>query len=253
MDTKDKLNNLDSEQGQAIGEWNKALKIMSTGNTDIDKTMGGGIPAGSLTLIDGHSDAGKSVLSQQIIWGSLQKQSTVTLFTTENTVRSLVAQMSSLNLDVLDPLLLDYLRIYPVRLMEGKDNIKHALDNLLISISHEQDRDLVIVDSLTPFVTHISPNEAIVFFSKCKGICGHGTTIILVVHSYACEDNIFSHIESMCDAHFRLHIDEEGDKLQKKLEMTKVRGSKRVKDNVVSFEVESGLGMKVLTWSKVTA
>ncbi|MDY6834965.1 MAG: ATPase domain-containing protein [Chloroflexota bacterium] len=252
MDTWDRPDNLEPEQRQAIGKWNKSPKIMSTGNMLIDKTMGGGIPTGSLTLIDGHSDAGKSVLSQQIIWGSLQKQSTVTVFTTENTVRSLIAQMDNLNLGILDPLLLDYLRIYPVRLMEGKDKIKQALDNLFISIGYERERDLVIVDSLTPFVTHISSDEAIGFFSKCRRLCNHGTTIILVVHSYACEDNIFSHIESMCDAHFRLLIDETDDKLQKRLEMTKVRGCKRAEHNVVSFEVESGIGMKVLTCSKVT-
>ena len=34
---------------------------ISTWNAEIDKKMGGGIPMGSLTLVEGQSDAGKSV------------------------------------------------------------------------------------------------------------------------------------------------------------------------------------------------
>ena len=47
--------------------------IISTGHPEIDKKLGGGVPMGSLTLVEGQSDAGKSVLCQQLIWGSLKK------------------------------------------------------------------------------------------------------------------------------------------------------------------------------------
>ncbi|MCH8206378.1 MAG: hypothetical protein IH956_05180, partial [Chloroflexi bacterium] len=45
----------------------RTVKVVSTGNVEIDKKMGGGIPVGSMTLIEGESDSGKSVLSQQMI------------------------------------------------------------------------------------------------------------------------------------------------------------------------------------------
>ena len=48
-----------------------ASRVVSTGNSEIDKKLGGGIPLGSMTLIEGESDSGKSVLNQQMIWGSL--------------------------------------------------------------------------------------------------------------------------------------------------------------------------------------
>ena len=86
--------------------------IISTGHPEIDKKLGGGIPIGSLTLIEGQSDAGKSVLCQQMIWGSLNGGFKVLLFTTENTVKSLVSQMESLGLGILDYLLLGRLKIF---------------------------------------------------------------------------------------------------------------------------------------------
>ena len=36
-------------------------RVISTGNVEIDKKLGGGIPEGSLILIEGSSNAGKSV------------------------------------------------------------------------------------------------------------------------------------------------------------------------------------------------
>src|SRR5581483_3445038 len=97
-------------------------KLISTGNPDLDNKMGGGVPMGSLTLIEGDSGAGKSVLAQQVMHGGLTEGHKLAFFTSENTVKSMVKQMRSLNLDVLDYLLLDYLRIYPIETSRlGKD------------------------------------------------------------------------------------------------------------------------------------
>ena len=68
--------------------------------------MGGGLPVGSLTMIEGGSGSGKSVLSQQIMWGALQDGFIVSLFSSENSVKSLVTQMKSIDLDIFDFLLM---------------------------------------------------------------------------------------------------------------------------------------------------
>ena len=47
-----------------VGSSKVARRVVSTGNSEIDKKLGGGIPLGSMTLIEGESDSGKSVLSQ---------------------------------------------------------------------------------------------------------------------------------------------------------------------------------------------
>ena len=60
-------------------------KLVTTGNPEIDKKIGGGLPPRSLTLVEGQSDAGKSVLVQQFIWGTLQSGMRIAVYTTENT------------------------------------------------------------------------------------------------------------------------------------------------------------------------
>ena len=81
-------------------------RVISSKNMELDSKMGGGLPVGCLTLIEGVSGSGKSVLSQQIAFGALQDGYRVSLFTSENTVKSLMKQMGSIDLDVLDFLLL---------------------------------------------------------------------------------------------------------------------------------------------------
>ncbi len=91
----------------------ETTQIISTGSSEIDKKMGGGIPTGSLVLLEGQSDAGKSVLSQHFSHGALSAKMSVAYYTTENTVKSLMSQMASLDLDVTDFFLCDRMRVYP--------------------------------------------------------------------------------------------------------------------------------------------
>ena len=93
----------------------KKKECIITGVPEVDEKLGGGIPLGSLCLIEGHSDAGKSVLCQHLTNGTLiTGEASVAYYTTENNVRSLISQMDSLGMDVLDHFLADHLRIFPL-------------------------------------------------------------------------------------------------------------------------------------------
>ena len=65
-----------SEETSAEEVEEKEQPTISTGNSDIDGKLGGGIPVGSLTLIEGPSASGKSVLTQQFTSGSLGANTT---------------------------------------------------------------------------------------------------------------------------------------------------------------------------------
>ena len=227
--------------------------VISTGNSEIDKKMGGGIPAGSLTLIEGQSDAGKSVVSQQMIWGSLNNKFRTVLYTTENTVRSLLKQMESLSLDVTDHFLLGWFRIYPIQATKIGLTPSQVFQTILRSIERHDAFDLIVIDSLTTFVTHTSVEETISFFEECKNLCNQGRSIVATTHSYAFQESTLIRIRSMCDAHLRLRIEEVGDQLVKILEVAKVRGADKNTGNIISFDVEPGIGMRIIPVSKAKA
>jgi len=230
----------------------RASRAVSTGNDELDKKIGGGIPLRSLSLIEGQPDSGKSVLTQQMVWGSLRNGLSAMVFTTENTVKSLVTQMQSLNLDILDYLLLSRLHIYPLDVKKTRRSLSGGLSPLL-SDSLGKGVDLAVIDSVTYFVTHASIEEVLSFFEDCKALCGQGLTILCVAHSYAFDENVMTRLGSMCDAHLRLRIETMGSKMIKVMEVAKVRGAEMNTGNIVSFDVEPGLGIRVIPYSKAKA
>ena len=227
--------------------------VISSGNSEIDKKMGGGIPQGSLTLVEGHPDAGKSVLVQQLTWGSLNQGCSVAVVTTENTVSSLIRQMASLSFDVTDHFLLGKLRIYPMQAIKKRDDPTSGLTSLLQAIERERGRALLVVDSLTGFLSHVSPEDAIAFFEGCKKYSKGGTTLLMVVHAYVFNESTLVRLSSLCDAHLRLRIEQVGDQLMKVLEVAKVRGAQKTTGNIISFEVEPNWGMRIIPFSRARA
>ena len=226
-------------------------RVISTGNGEIDKNLGGGIPRASMTLVEGESDSGKSVLTQQLVWGSLYKGFTVVVFTTENTVKSFVSQMNSLSLDVTDFLLLGKLKVFQVGASRLRLSPSQVFDIILNDLQTRPDV-LVIVDSLTTFITHSSIEETMAYFENCKMLCDMGLTIVNVVNSYAFNQADLARVRSICDAHLSLRTEVVGDRLIKVLEVAKVRGAEFATGNIISFDVAPMLGMKIIPVSKVS-
>ena len=56
----------------------------------------------------------------------------------------------------------------------------------------------------------------------------------------------------MCDSHLSLRNEEIGDRMIKVLEVAKIRGADMQTGNIVSFDVEPMLGMKIIPVSKVS-
>lgn len=228
-------------------------RVISTGNQELDKKMGGGIPTGSLTLVEGQSDAGKSVLVQQLTWGALQDGFQILYYTTENTIKSLLKQMGDLGLDIDDYFLLGRINIYAVPQAFSEEQSLSVFQLLGEHIAQQRNRDVVIIDSLTTFVSQVPDQETLTFFTLCKAFCDDNKTVICTMHSYAFSEQMFIRLRSICDAHMRLRVEEVGDRLVKALEVAKIRGAEKTTGNVISFEVEPGLGMRIVPITKAKA
>ena len=231
-----------------------ASTSISTGNGEIDKKLGGGIPAGSLTLVEGQSDAGKSVLCQHLNYGSVLAGLGAAYYTGENTVRSLISQMGSLSLNVMDHFLVDQLRIYPIQTSSRNIDTEAAFSTLVRHIDNLPETfKVIIVDSVTNIITHSHETSVIDFFSTCKGMCDQGRSIFIVVHSYAFDEKLLIRIRSLCDAHLTLRLEEVGERLIKVLEVSKVRNAERNTGNIISFDVDPGMGMRIIPITKAKA
>ncbi|MCI0771371.1 MAG: flagellar accessory protein FlaH, partial [Chloroflexi bacterium] len=188
----------------------------------------------------------------QMIWGSLYDGINVVLYTTENTVKSFIRQMNSLSLEVTDFLLLGKLKIFSIMASKAQLSPAEVFSILLTDLESYPGTPLIVVDSLTTFITHSSIEETMTFFEICKQYCDRGTTVMMVVNSYAFGEADLARVRSICDAHLSLRNEEVGDRLIKVLEVAKVRGAQMSTGNIISFDVEPMLGIKIIPVSKVS-
>jgi len=193
-----------------------------------------------------------SVLSQHLTYGALTAaEVSVAYYTTENTIRSLISQMDSLSLFTMDYFLTDRLRVYPLPLRHDLKGGKKLFDFLAEHLySLPRQFKLVIFDSITQLVAHSKAVDVIDFFWSCKQACDEGRSVMLVAHHYAFEEDILARSRSVCDVHLRLRLEDMGDRLVRVMEVLKVRGADRPTGDVVSFEIEPKVGMRIIPLAK---
>ena len=214
--------------------------------------MGGGIPLGSLTLIEGSSGAGKSTLSQHLLWGTMSMGGNAVVYTTENTVKSLLRQMESLGMDVRDYFLMDIMRIYQLETRKV-DDPEDSYDALSRHMEQVADYNVVVLDSLSTFLTLSTGEQILRFFSRCKSLCDSGRTIVCTAHSHAFEERILTRVRSVCDAHLRLLVEPGASELVKTMEIAKIKGAEMSTGSIISFSIEPGIGMRIIPINKARA
>ena len=211
------------------------VRVISTGSGELDKKMGGGIPMSTLTLVERMSGAGKSTLTQHLLWGALTVGRSAVVYTTENTVKSLVKQMQSLGMDIADYFLMDFMRIYPVESNAFDGDAVKAFDALSEHIEKLDEYSVVVFDSLSTFLTRASEDDILAFFSRMKTLCDGGRALICTAHSHAFEERVLTRARSVCDAHLRLLVEPGASELVKTMEIAKVRGAELATGSIISF------------------
>lgn len=227
--------------------------VISTGQHELDKKMGGGIPVSSACLVEGPNDSGKSVLLQQLLYGTLEQKQNSTYFTSESTNRELISQMNSLNLDILDYYLFGYVKILTTNI-DGVDWDEHTSSqflSILKNYMNTSDSTVFFIDSLTNFITHATENDILGFFSQIKSVTKKGKTVIVSAHPHAFTTELLTRIISICDVHLTLRTKSMGTKIAHMMEVSKIRGASKATGNIIGFQIEPGFGFRIVPISEV--
>ena len=196
-----------------------AVTPIRTGHESLDEVLGGGIPLGSLTLIEVDSSTGESVLCQRLAYEATEDGHQVAYLTSEPDVTGLVSQMDSLGVDLSCHVKGGYLRIDPMELSSTGDDTD-LLAGLLENIRALPRRYKVIfVDAISTLVADGDAKSTTDFFSSCKRVCTNGRTIVLLAHSHILTKQMLTHIVSLCDLHLSLRVEKRGSKLVETLEI----------------------------------
>lgn len=218
------------------------------GNSILDGELGGGIPLGSVALIEGTSGSGKSVLCQHYSYAALSSRSRVAYFTFENSAESLANQMKSIGLDVSRELSTGALRILPLEEPYNDSEIEDGECLALLAAEIQMlppEYDLIIVDAITHLASCSSEISVLGFFRACKQVSNQGRTMILVTHTASFEERILVRLRALCDVHFRMSVEKFGQKLLKSLEVAKVHNAELDTGKIVNFDIKPGFGIQI--------
>jgi flagellar protein FlaH len=232
--------------------------LIGTGSRPLNQILNGGIPLGSLTLMEGTTTTGKTVMCQHITHESLVDGHGVAYFSSEDTAGRILARMRSIGLKASTYLHSEVLRIRPTQdpsFVEGPDGV-YTPDQLMAMLAHElellPDRyETIIIDSLTDLATLSQDMAALRFFSTCKRLSQDGKAVIVVAQPHAFDDRMLVRLGDLCDAHFRLRVENVGAKAATTLEVRKANSVELRAGTVVAFEVVSGIGIHDLSFGKV--
>jgi flagellar protein FlaH len=234
----------------------KTSAILKFGNPELDHQIGG-IPIPTLLLIEGPNDSGKSVLAQQIAYGAVIGNLRVRYVTTENTFTGLINHMKNLSYNIKRYVKIGSFKITELHTGAIEWDAKIAsiyLEAMAEFLKNDLKSNVIIVDSLTYIVTHAEEQQILEFFSQFRNYVDNAKkTIVLTVHPYAFNQDLLIRIRSICDGHIILSMKEMGNKVLRVMEVAKLKGAVKSSVPLLSFEVDSAFGIKILPFTRAKA
>jgi archaellum biogenesis ATPase FlaH/DNA-binding NarL/FixJ family response regulator len=215
---------------------------ISTGSDPIDRALLGGIPLGSLSLVEGPGGTGKSVLSQHLVSGALMADQGVAFYVHGMTPEVVTEKMLGLGLDVSTHLKEGQLEIH--QLEDFKDG---GLEQLLEHLKElPWDMNVIVADSLTQLATQAESTDSLGFFMNCRSLCRMGKAILISLHSSGFDPEMLGRLQSLFATHLSLRV--EGFthgvvmKTMNVIDIAKVKDTLLKQTSSIFFEVDPELG-----------
>lgn len=234
-----------------IGKKDKPLKRrrLSTGISDLDKMLGGGILEGDSVLVSGPSGTGKSALATQFLAEGVRNGENVIAAIFEERPEGYTARAKAFGLDLATPQKIGKLEMLYLRPLDL--SVDETMQEILDVVKKINAKRLVI-DSLVGFEMALAPGFREDFreslYRMIAALTGAGVTILTTVEI---EDTFssfeFSHytISFLTDDIIRLRYVEIDGQLRKVMVVVKMRGGNHSKD--IREYVITNKGMVVIS------
>lgn len=241
----------DDSAGEEEGK-TQASAFIDTKDPQLNIKLGGGVPLEGLTLIEGATSTGKSVLCQQFAHTALLHGYGVAYFSNQHNAAGLVSQMASLGMDVSQFHRNGQLTVTAIPNVDPSTDCTEALLDLTRQVGKEAAHSrFVFIDVITS-VTSCSQESAIIScFVQCKELGNSRNAIFIAAHPAGMSGDILNRLRSLSDCYFALRIEKSGTRVNNVLEVLKVGNAEYTTGNRVYFEIEPGMGVRVDPTSRI--
>lgn len=213
---------------------------------ELNEKFGGGLPTGSLVVIEGPNGLGKSILSQRFTYGLVQNHYDVSYVSTELSVSGFLKQMSSVNYPVKQAFLekqLKFVSIFtPFGTIEPKgDLVRTILDSDLM------ESEVVILDTVSDFLVERDRDfqENFSLLNELRQQTFEDTTIVCCVNPHTINEDFHEMLTNAAEVYIEMHEVEEYGKTVNRISVNRFNAAQDNLDDELSFHVRPNAGIVV--------
>jgi len=229
----------------------------------LNKELGGGIPPGSIVLVEGDYGAGKSAMSQRFSYGLCETGQTVTMLSTELTVGSFLDQMHSLDYGMVEHILDENLLFLHADIgdsntFRGGDDENERMDLLkrLMDAEVMWDTDVIIIDTFDAILRNDPKFEALVrqneerqaaleIISFFRDVIAEGKVIMLTVDPSTLDEDAIGPFRAIADVFIELEMIEVGNDVRRQISVKRFAGMGEQVGDTIGYSVRSGTGIVI--------
>lgn len=229
-----------------------------TGRDRVNNAIGGGIPAGSIVLIEGQDGAGKSALSQRFSYGMATEDAAVTYVSTELKSWEFVQQMNSLSYDVVDLLLDEQLLFLHANVDTRNEGQERQLLGRLASAETLWKADVVFVDTLSSLLRNDPNYEAVInegdedhviqrLVTFLRQVTMRDKSVVLTVDPTSVRDDALRPLRNVADIYLEIETNTVGQEIRRKILVRRFQNMKNPVDDSIGFSVQQGRGLSIVS------
>lgn len=221
----------------------------------LNEKLGGGLPEGSIVLIEGKFGAGKSALIQRFAYGLCEAGYRVTLISTELTINQFLIQMHSLGYKRIETHLLNENLLFLYADL-GKFKGKRELLKAMMEAKVMWKADVIIIDTFDSILRNDATFDALIkqdkgrsaalqLISFFRKIIGKGKCIILTIDPTNLSEDVLSPFRAIADVYFEIEMIEVGNEIRRNINVNRFVGMGAQVGDKIGFSVRSGIGIVI--------
>ena len=214
---------------------------------DLHDQLGQGLPAGTITLIEGPKGAGKSAILERMIYGFLSNGHSVTCISTELTVKDFIDQMYCLDYPIASWLLNGRLKFVPVYPLIGNTRDRKDFLGMLMSSRELFTSDVIVMDTFSSLVSNSLRGEenSIHVLSFFKKLSGMNKSVVISVDPDEVDGEALAPFESDSHVYLNLVVSQVGGMISRNIMVKRFANTQYRVSPMIGFRIEPNVGMVI--------
>jgi len=214
---------------------------------ELHRWIGGGLPKGSLVLIEGGLGTGKSILSQRLAFGFLSNEISCAYLSTEMPIKDFIKQMITLNYDVTSHLLGGDL-FYASSFLTMSDAMRKR-DPLMAILRNEHilGMDAILLDSFDPLIYGVGRDQETVLqlTTAIKKLGKAEKVLIITADPERSDPALMASLRAVADVSIQLDARQMASSLKRRMTIARFLRPGGRYTNMIGFRVEPGIGFVI--------